>query len=207
MKGNIRLMFGPLAGIILGFGIVGLALMIPEYSHVKQTVSEIGEVGSPARVPFAVMLCCVAVCILFFASGIRNLSVEIGHSPLVAYFIAFMAVSVAGVGIFAYPHPLHNVFGLSEMIGYQAPAVLALTWRRDARTKTLVAISWVMFVLIWLAIGLNLSSMDRHSQLWAYVKPNLGLAQRALFVAWFGWCGLVGVLLFHRKSRSAVVGT
>lgn len=205
MKRNTRLLFGPLAGIVLGSGVAGLALMIPGYSHVQQTVSEIGEVGSPARIPFAVMLCCVAFCILVFASAIRNASIEAGHSPLAAYFIAFMALSAAGVGIFAFPHPLHNVFGLSETIGYQAPAVLALSWRRDARARTLVAISWAMFLLVWLAIGLNMSSMDRHSQLWAYVKPNFGLAQRVLFVAWFGWCALVGVILFQRKWRSPAV--
>lgn len=183
MRGNARLLFGPLAGVILGVGVAGLALMIPGYGHVQQTVSEIGEVGSPARVSFARMLCCVAVCNLVFASAVRNLSIEAGHSPLAAYFIAFMAISAAGVGIFAYPHPLHNVFGLSEIIGYQAPAVLALTWRRDARARTLVAISWAAFALVWVAIGLNMSSMDRQSQLWAHVKPNFGLAQRALFVA------------------------
>ena len=34
-----------------------------------------------------------------------------------------MALSAAGVGVFAYPHPLHNVFGISELVGYQAPLV------------------------------------------------------------------------------------
>ena len=45
-----RLLFGPLAGILLVFGVGALALMVPGYSHVHQTVSEIGEIGSPARV-------------------------------------------------------------------------------------------------------------------------------------------------------------
>lgn len=65
-------------------------------------MSEIGEMGSPARFPFTIMLCCVALCLLVFA---------------------------AGVGIFAFPHPLHNIFGESELIGYQAPVAFALTWR------------------------------------------------------------------------------
>ena len=75
MKRNYRVLFGPLAGAILFFGIAGLALLIPGYSHMQQTVSEIGEMGSPARVPFAIMLCCVAACILVFASAVRDLSV------------------------------------------------------------------------------------------------------------------------------------
>ena len=100
----------------------------------RQTVSEIGEIGSPARVPFAILLCCVAACILVFACAVRNISVQAGHSTLAAYVIGFMAVSAAGVGVFAYPYPLHNVFGISELIGYQAPLVFgAYMATRQAR--------------------------------------------------------------------------
>ncbi|HEY3660933.1 MAG TPA: DUF998 domain-containing protein [Candidatus Udaeobacter sp.] len=197
-----RLLFGPLAGIILGFGIVGLAFLIPGYSHVHQTVSEIGEIGSPARVPFAVMLGCVAACILVFASAVRDVSVAAHHPRLAAYLIAFMALPAAGIGVFAYPHPAHNFFGMSELIGYQAPLAFTLAWRHDPRAKTLVRISWIFFVLIWGAIALNLTPFA--APVWAYVKPVHGLAQRALFAAWFGWCAVLGILLFNRNwQRSA----
>jgi hypothetical membrane protein len=198
---NYRLLFGPLAAAILGFGIAGLALLIPGYSHVHQTVSEVGEIGSPARVPFAIMLCCVAACILVFAAAVRDLSIMAHHSPLAAYLIGFMALPAAGIGIFAYPHPLHNIFGISELVGYQAPLVFAFTWRRDPRAKTVVALSWILSVLIWGAIALNLSSLDRQGLVWAYLKPVYGLTQRALFAAWFGWCAVVGLLLFQMRPR------
>jgi len=200
MKRSYRLLFGPLAAAAFGLGIAGLALLVPGYSHVHQTVSEIGEIGSPIRIPFAIMLCCVAACILVFASGVRDLSIAGGHPPLAAYLTGFMAFSAAGVGVFAYPHPLHNVFGTSELIGYQAPLVFALTWRREPVAKALVALSWILFALIWVAIVLNLSSIDRQGLIWAYVKPVHGLAQRALFAAWFGWCAVIGIMLFQRAQ-------
>jgi multidrug transporter EmrE-like cation transporter len=198
MRRNYRLLFGPLAAAILAFGIASLAPLIPGYSHMHQTVSEIGEIGSPARVPFAIMLFCVAACILVFASAVRDVSVAAHHSQLAAYLIGFMAVPAAGTAIFAHPHPLHNIFGISELIAYQAPLVFALTWRGDPRAKILVASSWLLFVLIWVAIALNLSSIDRQGAIWAYVKPVYGIAQRTLFAAWFGWCAVVGMLLFQR---------
>ena len=148
---------------------------------------------------FALLLCAVAICILVFAVAVRAASIESAHSPLCAYFIGAMTLSVAGVGLFAFPHPLHNVFGLSETVGYQAPLVMALTWRGEKRASSLATVSWVAFGLIWLAIALNLSAMDRHGELWAYVKPCYGLVQRALFAAWFGWLAVVGFLLFCRK--------
>jgi len=189
----------PFAGAILGFGIGSLALMIPDYSHVHQTVSEIGEIGSPARVPFAIMLFCVAACILVFASAVRDVSVAVHRSTFAAYLIGFMAVPAAGIGVFAYPHPLHNFFGMSELIGYQAPLALALTWRSDPRAKTLVVLSWIFFALIWGAIALNLTSLIQ--SVWVYVRPFHGLAQRALFAAWFGWCAIVGILLLQRCAN------
>ena len=198
---NYRFLFGPLAGAILSFGVAGLALAIPDYSHVHQTVSEIGEIGSPARVPFGIMLFCVAVCILVFASAVRDVSLAAHHSAFAAYLIGFMALPAAGIGVFAYPHPLHNFFGISELIGYQAPLALALTWRGDRRAKTLVAVSWIFFALIWGAIVLNLTFLV--PSVWAYVKPIHGLAQRALFATWFGWCAVVGILLFQGKWHAS----
>jgi hypothetical protein len=201
MKRDYRLLFGPAAGAILALGIAGLALLVPGYNHVHQTVGEIGEVGSPARVPFAIMLCCVAACILVFAAAVRDLSVRAGHSQLAAYLIGFMALSAVGVGVFAHPHPLHNVFGVSELVGYQAPLFFALIWRCDPRERPLVSLSWILYVVICVAIALNLSSLDRQGSVWAYVKPVYGLAQRLLFAAWFGWCAAVGLILFQDKRH------
>ena len=200
MRRDYRLLFGAVAAALLGFGTISLALTIPGYSHIRQTVSEIGEVGSPARAPFAILLSGVAVCILIFASGVRDVLVGAGRSPLAAYVIGFMALSSAGVGIFAYPNPLHNIFGLSELVGYQASLIMALTWRRDPRAGSLVTFSWGMTGLLWAAIALNLSSFDRHGIVWAHVRPAYGLVQRALFVVWFGWCTGIGVLLFRRSE-------
>lgn len=200
---DFRLLFGPLGAAILALGVAGLAFMIPGYSHVHQTVSEIGEIGSPARIPFAVMLCVVAMCLLVFALALRDWSVAAGHSQWAANLIGCMAFSAAGVGVFAYPHPLHNGFGLSELIGYQAPLLLALTWRRDPGKGSVVSVSWIFYGLVCLAIAMNLSSLDREGIVWTFVKPVQGLAQRALFAAWFGWCAVVGWLLF-RESRSQI---
>jgi len=198
-----RLWFGPAAAIILALGIIGLALIVPGYSQVRQTVSEIGEEGSPARVPFAIMLCCVGACLLVFASAVANLSKRRGHSTIAAWFIGFMAVPSIGVGIFAYPHPLHNVFGLLETIGYQAPIFLALSWRNDPDAKTLVRFSWIFFAVVWSAIAINFTVFHRYGTVWAHVKPVYGLVQRSLFVTWFTWCTGTGLLLQRHATTNA----
>lgn len=194
-----RLWFGPLAAVTLLLGIFGLGLLVPGYDQVRQTVSEIGEVGSPARIPFTIMLCTVAAFLLIFASALKETSRDSSDSALVAYFVGFMGISAAGVGLFAYPNAMHNLFGMSELIGYQAPLVLALTWRRHT-WSSVVRFSWLMYALTILAIGANLSVLDRNGALWTYEKPVYGIVQRALFAVWFFWCAGTALLLLRRAK-------
>jgi hypothetical protein len=202
MQTDKRVLFGPLAAALLAVGIAVLPFWVPGYSQVRQTVSEIGEMDSPTRIPFTILLCGVALCLLIFAAGVGVESRRAGHGRLSACLIGCMAVSAAGVGIFAFPHSLHNVFGLSELIGYQAPLAFALSWRSDPGAKRLVSFSWIMFALIWISIALNLVSLDRHSALWTEMKPIYGLIQRSLFAGFFCWCAGIGLLLRQRRRTS-----
>ena len=192
------LLCGVAAALLLAAGIAGLGALVPGYDQMRQTVSEIGEMGSPTRALFAVLLFGVAALILAFAWAVDGVAAETGRSRLVVYFIAFMMVPLVGIGIFAYPHPLHNVFGLSELIGYQAPLVLALTWRRDPDAKRVVDFSWIMGAAVWIAIIANLSAIFRPEPLWHHIRPVYGDVQRALFATWFVWAMGVGVLLFRQ---------
>ena len=201
MNLRVRLAFGPLAAIVLCLGIFGLGLLVPGYNPVRQTVSEIGEVGSAARVPFTLMLCAVAGSLLIFASALREVSREAGHATLVAYLVGALAVCAAGVGVFAFPHAMHNVFGTSEIIGYQAPVAMAVTWR-GKRQSTVVTFSWILYALLVLAIGANLAVLDPHGSFWAFERPFYGIVQRSLFVVWSIWCAGVGFILLFRSQRS-----
>jgi hypothetical membrane protein len=123
---SISLWFGPIAILLFIAGTLAIGTVTPGYSHVRQTVSELGEVGSPGQVAFSALLCLIATCLVIFASAIARSHRRLGCSTLPAYFVVAMAISCAGVGLFSYPHPLHNVFGLSETVGLQAPLVAAL---------------------------------------------------------------------------------
>ena len=43
------LLFGPALAVVLALTILTLPALVPGYDGVRQTVSEIGEAGSPAR--------------------------------------------------------------------------------------------------------------------------------------------------------------
>lgn len=200
MQRDGRLLFGPLATLILLAGLVLLPLFVPGYSVVHQTVSEIGEMDSPMRWPFAAMLGLVAASLIVFALGLRAASRRAGHNAVSAYLTAWMAMAAAGIGWFAFPHPLHNVFGLSELIGYQAPIAFAIAWRRDVEARDAVRFSWLMYGLVCVSLALNLSTLDRDGALFTAIRPFYGLVQRSLFACFFLWAAGTGWLLYRGSN-------
>lgn len=199
MKRSLRFLFGPLGAAIFCIGVPVLALMVPGYSHVHQTVSEIGAMDSPERLPFALMLGSTSLCMFIFASAVWGAASAAGRNTIAAYLIVCMGISGLGVGIFATPHPLHNIFGMSEIVGYQAPLAFALAWKSNPKMRTLVIWSWILFVLLWVSMGLNMSSL--YPPLWAELKPINGLVQRSLFLVWFGWCAVIGIGMWRRERE------
>ena len=199
------LLCGPLGALVLWCGIAGLAQFVPGYDSIRQTVSEIGEMDSPMRTPFAVMLFAVAILGLIFAWAVYDVAKEMGRSRLAVYFIAFIAVPLIGIGVCAFPHPLHNAFGLPETVSYFAPIVLAFTWRRAPGASTVVTFSWVMSAAVWLVLFANLSAIFRPEPLWHdVIRPYYGLVQRALFVSWFAWAGVLGLLLLGKNDAEPI---
>lgn len=194
---QVRLWLGPFAAVLLFSGMFAVGLMIPGYSHVRQTVSELGEVGSPGRISFTVLLLLVAGCLIVSATGVYAALRAANCSTVPAFFVGAMAVSAGGVGVFAYPNPLHNVFGMSELIGYQAPLVAALVCRAAAGMGQIRRFSFVMYVLVVLAIAANMTSLHRHGDLWLHIRPFYGVVQRMLFAAWFFWCAGYALLLMR----------
>jgi hypothetical membrane protein len=177
---------------------------VPGYVQVRQTVSEIGEIASPMRWPFAAMLWVVSACLVVFALALRRAELDARHSALSSYLTGYMAVVCGAIGAFAYPHPLHNFFGLSELIAYQAPIAFAMSWRNDPGRRGLVSFSWIMWIMLLVSIGLNMSQIVHRGALWEDIKPFYGLVQRSLFACFFIWVAGVGFVLWRRGSRYAV---
>jgi hypothetical protein len=189
---------GAAAALLFFTAVYGLSGMLEGYSHTGQTVSEIGRAGSPAETHWRVAKLLVAAGLLAFAASISAFARTLGVSQLPAAFIAFFAVSVSGMGLFATPHPLHNLFGLSALVGYMAPLVTALTWRRHVELRTVAALSAIAWCIVVLAIVLNLSPLFAPA---LYPLEYYGVVQRGLFVAHFGWCFYLSLAIFGRSRR------
>ncbi len=198
---SLRLWCGPLALLLFFAGTFAIGAFTPGYSHVRQTVSELGEVGSPGQFAFSALLCAIAACLVIFASAVARSLRGLHCSILPACFVVALAISCAGVGIFSFPHPLHNVFGLSETVGLQAPLVAALVCWNVPRARRLVLFSIIMYGVVLFAIAVNLVPLLRPASLWPIIKPYLGIVQRLLFASWFVWCA--GYAMFLLRADRA----
>lgn len=193
------LLFGPAAGILFFATVYLLAALLPDYSHLSETVSEIGEIGSPVALPFEVGMLVVNVCVILFGIGLFRLSGSAGISRLPAVFVIYFGVIDIGTNVFPSPHPLHNVFGLSLTIGYLAPLVTAIAWRSTDTARSMAAVSLPVAVLIFVSIFLNISPAFNRD---LYPLEYYGVVQRSIFVLFYGWCAYVGLKAWTMASRA-----
>jgi hypothetical membrane protein len=191
---------GPAAAVLFFAGTLLIGALTPDYSSIRQTVSELGQVGAPGQFAFTILLGVVAILLLIAAFAMARTLRARGHSIAPAILVGAMAVSCAGVGYFSFPLPLHNVFGMSETIGLQAPLAAALIRARDPAMRRAKKFSAILYVLVLIAIAINLVPLIRPPGAWELVRRVFGLVQRSLFAAWFVWCA--GYCLLLRRASS-----
>jgi hypothetical membrane protein len=192
---NWSLLAGPLIAVLFIGGTSGLALLDPGYSQMRQTISEIGSMDTPLRIPFAVLVVCIGVCELTFAWGLRIASADSRRSQAVCYLVAFSGLRSFGTAIFADPHPLHSLFGNLGLLSMLAPFVFAFTWRRELRAQGAVMLSVVLGIVIWIGIF----CFTPLSPLPAEIRDQSGgVIQRVFLYSWMVWYGAVGVFLWKK---------
>lgn len=202
MNNRYFLLAGIAIPLLFTAAILGLGTMVDGYSHVSQTVSEIGRTGSPAELLWKLAGFVVSICFLLFSLGLFRFSRAYSVSVLPACLIAYFGLMTVGLNIFESPHPLHNIFGLLLTLGYMAPLALAICWRRAKWATSLIRFSWVIWILIIASIALNLSPLFTRD---LFPLEYYGLVQRSLFLLFYGfWCPVVGLSLHSASSNPSV---
>jgi hypothetical protein len=196
-------------GLIVGAVFIGtatvLGALLPNYDPITQTISEIGEKGSPFETPFKIANLFVAVCFVLFSYGVYRFSVARQLSLVPPLLLGFFAATQLGVFTFESPDPLHNVFGISSTLGFFAPLGLAITWPSTSNLRVLRSASSVVAVLILIAVALNLSPLFIQMP---YIVAHYGLVQRSILVFHF-WCAYLAIILFRNArepTHSGIAG-
>ena len=191
------LLFGLICGSALIVMSTALGALLPGYDPVRQTISEIGETGSPFQRVFQITLIAGAVCLLIFAYGIYRFARWRHVSVLPAIAVGFIGLMDLGSAVFEAPHPLHNIFGVPKLVGFLAPLLLAITWPGEPDLRIVRRVSGLAGVLVLISVGLNLAPLFVSS--WPWGEAHYGLIQRTLFV-FFAWCLFLAISLFQHAA-------
>lgn len=179
---------GSLAAILFIFGSLITGYLLDNYSFVSQTLSEIGAISSPMKLPFQILKIGVSILILLLAILLFNLAKRHSLSVIPTVFLFSFGLSDLGVALFPTPLPLHNVFGLSLTLGYLTPFFFGILWGEKI-SKSFRPISLLFFMVILLGIFLNLSPMFNPE---LYPLKYYGLVQRFLVFTMFVYMAYVG---------------
>jgi hypothetical membrane protein len=191
------LLFGLICGTALIAMSTVLGALLPGYDPVSQTISEIGETGSPFQRIFQITLIAAALCFLIFAYGVYRFASWRHVSILPAIAVGFIGLMDLGTAAFEAPHPLHNVFGIPKLLGFLAPLLLAVSWPNAPDLRVVRSVSAVAGGLVLISVALNLSPLFVSS--WPWGEAHYGLIQRTMFV-FFAWCIFLAVALYQRTG-------
>lgn len=187
MKITKALPLGWILSLMFILGTIIFGGILESYNPVSQTVSEIGQEGSPLQLPWQMFATSIGFLIIVFAIAMIVFAKRNILLIWPAIFLLAYGLSQFGIGMFPAPHPLHNVFGLSMTIGYFAPLVFVLAWRNKLG-KQFKELSWLAFVLIMLGIFLNLSPAFAPN---LYPLEYYGVIQRFLLFTFYGYVAFV----------------
>lgn len=166
---------GWVAPLIYIFGSLGLGFTLADYNTISQTLSEIGEVGSPYYMFWMIFCVILDAFIILFGVGILLFARRASLSKIPAVMIICHGFAGIGSSVFASPHPFHNIFGASHLLWYCVPLIFALTWKTHLG-HLFRNISIVTFILV-IVIGTILNLNPMFDPL-LYPMEFYGLAQR-----------------------------
>ncbi len=175
-------------------GTLLFGLIFDSYSPVSQTLSEIGSMSSPLRVPFQAFKILIALLILLFSTMVLGFAKRKRLSMIPGLLLFCFGLSDLGIALFPTPHSLHNVFGLSMILGYLSPLLFALLWPDTVRRHFKIT-SLVFFLLILTGIILNLTPAFKPD---LYPLQYYGLVQRFLVYTMFLYIVYLGFSIRDR---------
>jgi hypothetical membrane protein len=184
------LLSGLIGAVIFITTTLTLGALLPEYSSISRTVSEIGRVGSPFQIFYTAMDVVVGCSIIIYAWSLQIYSSKKIVKSVLAFCLFIYGCGTIGLGIYPTPHPYHNIAGMSLILAYFAPLFAAIAATETSqRWISLSAFIWVLFFM-----ALNLSPMFAPE---LYPLELYGLMQRALLYGYLIWLALHSIQHFR----------
>ncbi len=181
MKTKTLLIFGIVSPLLFWFTTLVCGIILENYSHLSNMVSELGAMGTKTQYIFTTGLVLSSILNVFFGIGLWRMGKAL-NLTIIPIVLIFCYSFLAGPAIFAMPHKLHGVwFGF--MLIMVAPFFALLQWRKQ---EHLLKIRWVAIIsFAIMMLGFFVFFPD-------ILSNYFGLKQRFLYLGWSVWSIFLG---------------
>ncbi|MFZ4056488.1 MAG: DUF998 domain-containing protein [Ferruginibacter sp.] len=148
------------------------------YNHLKNAVSNLGEIGSTSEIIMAIFTFILAISSMLFSIGFYKESKQHNQNVLPAVLSFAMAISFLWAAIFPAGHQMHGTLGPLPILIIIGALLLALFWKKTNPSYNIKLWSVVSFVFMCLFVLRFIPSIQQHYE---------GAIQRTLYVGWSTW--------------------
>lgn len=187
--------FGTGAVILFWVSTVICGSIHGNYSHSRDTISELGALGSHSQYLFSGLLSLVAIMGLSFSWGLLRVCRAKELSPIPILPIVFFFLANIGVALYPLGDPMHPLMGQISEVIMLGPILALVFWRGPTnfglRIFSMAAMAFFIFSLLLLLAGWLPDS---------FVQSHSGLLQRIFHAGWSFWLISLNIY-FNQKLK------
>ncbi len=196
MKNINVLLYAGIVGIISSIANISiLGSLYPNYSHVKQFISELGMNDAPHAAVFSLIVITNGILLLISSLGIyiriNNITQEKTLSGLSALGIAFLGIVFIFSGVFPLPDERHEAYGIGLFV---LTTPLFLAWAtKDAKSHHMFKYFQFGAFIAFIAVMLTIVIFGE--------TDNQGLNQRIFVSSTYCWLFITYMYLLTKKAK------
>jgi hypothetical membrane protein len=147
------------------------------YNHLRNTISELGAIGTPSEPLMATLTMFGALLSIFFIIGLYWVCRQLGLSTIPVFTLPAFTVMMGWAAMFHAGHKLHATAGPVFLLLYLGALLAIILWRgkQFSQVRWLSILSLAMMLLIFLRF------------IPAFQDNYEGLVQRFVHLGWSVW--------------------
>lgn len=177
VKTQTLLIFGIVSPLLFWFTTLVCGLILEDYSHLSNMVSELGAMGTKTQYVFTAGLLLSSILNVLFGIGLWRMGQAL-KLEMIPVVLVFCYSFLAGPAIFAMPHKLHGTIGVGFMLIMVSPVFCLVQWWKQ---EPILKIRWaaiVSFAIMMLGFLIFFPNT---------LTDYFGLKQRFLYLGWSLW--------------------
>lgn len=157
--------------------IIICGLMIEDYNHLTNMVSELGTIGTKTQYIFAIGLVISSILSVLFIIGLYRTAKGTRLNTIPILVMLTFSFSIFGAAIFPLPLRLHGILGSPSMLLPLSPLLALILWKTHAIRDIKIASGIILFIMLLGFLTLMPNVMDYY----------FGFKQRIFHVGWTLW--------------------